>query len=691
MPDIEILDQRAETLGDLSWRGFRSRPDPTTLDAGLARYLGNMRCNRDFRPRAGTVALATDLVLVMSPAVLDFTLATEISVTSMTRVGAVVTVTTATPHLYATNDVVAIDGAVQTAYIGDWTITVTGASTFTFNIGVATPATPATGTITCAKGVRIFEIYADSVRAACVYTDDDNAEHVLIATGNKAYAYNQGAPTVGINYLAGETIGAGDQADLVPHLNYVYLFRGRAVGATLTITGITRVGAVVTVTTSIAHGRSNNDWMRLVGQTAEDYRGVYQITVTGAAAFTYNIGAAVPASPATVPGSCYQVRPVLKWDRNQANAFTAVTTGTMPSTGHTRIPPADWGIAFNRQMILPYARDEVILSGFGVDDDFDTLLGQLKIKPGTNDWLVAAIGSAITRILVVYRRSAHLVIRNATSLSIDGVEEVPSAAGCVARRTVTICDDVILWLSDKGVQVVRYVDQLNLIGVKVPLSEPIQDLIDRINWAYASRAVAAFHGNRFYLAVPMDSSQVNNRVLVFNFINRSEDAPFGEWESLDTYPGDFDINQMLILGYNGRQELHYLTSLGGLYVAHQGNQDQYGSPGGTIGNIDIGGVVQGRRLIFGTLQPKRFVAVEVGVELAAGGRVQVALTTQNPDTGRTLRDYTATTDEDRVISVHPRSRGETGAIDLTLPAGRPTIRAATLAARLPAQSKRDRK
>jgi hypothetical protein len=692
MSSIEILDQPADVQGDIAWRGFRSRPDPTTLPPGISRYLENMRCEKDFRPRAGTVALATDLVLVNTPAVLDFDLPTVVSVSSMTRAGATVTVTTATNHGYSTGNTVAIDGATEADYIGDWTITVTGLNTFTFSIGAATPTSPATGTITCAKGIRIFTVADDRVRAACVYTDDDNTEHVLIATGNKAYAYNEGAATVAIDYPSGETVGTDDEADLVQHLSSVYLFRGRAVGSSLAIASITRAGSTVTVTTTPDHDLATNDWVRMTGQSAEDYRGVYQITKTGAKTFTYDIGAPTPVSPAATAGTCYQVRPVLKWDRNQANDFVAATTGTMPSTGHIRIPPADWGIAFNRQLILPYARDEGILSGFGVDDDFDvtTLNGQFKIKTGGNDWLVGAIGTARTRILAVYRRSAHLVSRNIDDLTIDGIEDVPSAAGCVARRTITICDDVVLWLSDKGVQVLRYVDQLNLAAEKEPLSAPVQDLVNRINWTYAHRAVAAYHDNRFYLALPLDDSAVNNRVLVFNFLNRSAESPLGEWESLDSYPGDFDVAAMLVLGYGDKQELHYLTTLGGLYVAHQGEQDEYGAPGSTLGSYDIEGVVQGRRQLFGTLQPKRFASVEVSAQLDAAAQVQIALTTKNPDTSRTLRDHTATAAEDRVFSCHPRSRGESGAIDLTLPAGRPIIRAATLGARVPGKTTRDR-
>ena len=69
------------------------------------------------------------------------------AVTSVTRSGSTVTVTTTEDHGYATGQTVTIAGATQTKYNGTWEITVTGADTFTYTI-TTTPATPATGTIT---------------------------------------------------------------------------------------------------------------------------------------------------------------------------------------------------------------------------------------------------------------------------------------------------------------------------------------------------------------------------------------------------------------------------------------------------------------------------------------------------------------------------------------------------------------
>jgi hypothetical protein len=78
-----------------------------------------------------------------------------LSITSMTRSGTTATVT-ATGHGYVTGQTVYISGAVQPEYNGNHVIAVTGANTFTFSVA-ATPASPATGTIT-AKPVLAYAI-----------------------------------------------------------------------------------------------------------------------------------------------------------------------------------------------------------------------------------------------------------------------------------------------------------------------------------------------------------------------------------------------------------------------------------------------------------------------------------------------------------------------------------------------------
>ena len=72
------------------------------------------------------------------------TTGTAASITSITHVGAVATLTTATVHGLVTGNEVTISGAAPSAYNGTFVVTVTGTSTFTYTMS----STPATNAIT---------------------------------------------------------------------------------------------------------------------------------------------------------------------------------------------------------------------------------------------------------------------------------------------------------------------------------------------------------------------------------------------------------------------------------------------------------------------------------------------------------------------------------------------------------------
>jgi len=69
---------------------------------------------------------------------------------SLTRDGTTVTATVAAGHGFATGQTVRIAGANEPDYNGDFVVTSTGSTTFTYTIA-ATPTTPATGTITAKR------------------------------------------------------------------------------------------------------------------------------------------------------------------------------------------------------------------------------------------------------------------------------------------------------------------------------------------------------------------------------------------------------------------------------------------------------------------------------------------------------------------------------------------------------------
>ena len=88
---------------------------------------------------------SSDGLIYASTAIATIT-AQSLSVTSLTRVGSIVTAITLVNHNLASNVPVTMSGAVETEYNGLVTITVTGLNSFTYDI-VGSPTTPATGTL----------------------------------------------------------------------------------------------------------------------------------------------------------------------------------------------------------------------------------------------------------------------------------------------------------------------------------------------------------------------------------------------------------------------------------------------------------------------------------------------------------------------------------------------------------------
>lgn len=112
--------------------------------------------------------------------------AMPLSVTSITRSSSTATLTTTAAHGLATGDRVQVQGAAETEYNIIATITVTGASTFTYEV-TGTPSTPATGTITVgvhcatAAGTVIPSYWAESLGQ---YSGTDWAEGESYALGD---------------------------------------------------------------------------------------------------------------------------------------------------------------------------------------------------------------------------------------------------------------------------------------------------------------------------------------------------------------------------------------------------------------------------------------------------------------------------------------------------------------------------
>lgn len=669
----------AADSGDSMFLRFATRGNGVDLPPGVLRDSRNLRLgDKTIRPRKGSKALSTDLSLDNPPVILDFTLGVDVPVASIIRSGSTATVTTTTAHGYTSGNYVAIDGAEQAEYNGDFSITVTGSTTFTYAV-TGTPATPATGTITCNKGPRLFDTYDDIVRGSIPVTTVDSQDGFVVVTTHTAFYCQAGAASVEISYPVGETICC--PVSLEQFEGNVYMFRG-APGPAVAVASITAAAGVATCTTSSEHGLTTGEWAYIEGGNQNEYRGIVQVTVTGATTFTYSVSGS-PTTPATGTYTAKQCLPPLSWDMNVANGFVVASTGPN-ATGGTmiKLPPAAWAVEFNRRLWVPFSKDQLLGTGYSDANSIDTLNDQIRIKPGGNDWLVGAIGIADVRLLIAFRKSLWRLSLNITDLTIESLDRIPAAFGCAARDTLKDCNGQIMFLTDGGVARLRVTSELNLLADAVPVSDDIQDLFSRVNWEYADRAVAAYHDNRYYLAVPLDDSTNNNTIFVYSFLSG------GGWESVDTYPGAFDVQGLHTADYNGRQRLHAVTENGALYLLEELDVDEFGSAGSVTSHA-ISGLAKTRYLRFGTSEIKRFVKALVEINLRGGDSVTADVALLNPDVSSRLLSVSSVADEELTKRPHVGRHGVACSLEFTSVSGRPEIRGYKVDATISDKSNRE--
>jgi hypothetical protein len=229
------------------------------------------------------------------------------TISSITYVGSIATLTTASAHGLKTGVYVSISGTTPAAYSGVYKITVTSTTAFTYNLtttvsGNATvvgsylnQATTPVNTLmnySTNNGFTLFgaagtDIWNTSVNPAVkVFSgiSSDKLQFVNLTNtgGHYLIACNGIDPTMIYDGTAWSFLATTSTAS--------------------TISSITHVGTLATLTTATAHNLVTGNRVTISGASSSEYNGVYVITVTSGTTFTY-VMASIPAANATVVGT----------------------------------------------------------------------------------------------------------------------------------------------------------------------------------------------------------------------------------------------------------------------------------------------------------------------------------------------------------------------------------------------------
>ncbi|NDE91650.1 MAG: hypothetical protein EB059_11060, partial [Alphaproteobacteria bacterium] len=121
-------------------------------------------------------------------------------------------------------------------------------------------------------------------------------------------------------------------------------------------------------------------------------------------------------------------------------------------------------------------------------------------------------------ILVFKPNKIYLVTADPTATTAAGwtVRLLNDRIGCASGRSVNFVNKDVFFLANDGIRsVARSVaDDFYIVGT--PISEPVKNIIARINKNYVTLCNAAFYNNRYFLAIPLDTATTPNYILVYN-------------------------------------------------------------------------------------------------------------------------------------------------------------------------------
>jgi hypothetical protein len=226
-----------------------------------------------------------------------------------------------------------------------------------------------------------------------------------------------------------------------------------------------------------------------------------------------------------------------------------------------------------------------------------------------------------------------------------------------------------------------FVDLYNLRGNGTPLSSSIDATIGRINRAFSQNAVSAYFDNRYYLAVPLDGSIVNNAILIFNFLNKG-------WESIDSVSDpDWNIKEMFAGGSGADRGLYVISESGSIHrVDHRNDAVDVVSVsvGGTVTNLPIAASATTRMFNFGIIDKKKWNNYEFHLQSSGFNVSDATLSAEIENIDQTVNLGTVSSklgeqlaiDEDATIRGRiGNNRGYGLQFTFTPTAGRPRLRA----------------
>ena len=386
----------------------------------------------------------------------------------------------------------------------------------------------------------------------------------------------------------------------------------------------------------------------------------------------------------------------LEWDGNYSSPtdFVVKANGS-PGAGRIQCPNTDYGVFFRNRLIIPQPTDSnysIIMSDLLDTDNYYAADSQFRINKGSADFLVGFFPYQEDQLIVFMRNSIHM-INNIATTSAANTYEITRQHGCVARKSIAQSGPQTFFLSDNGVIVLSPgQDPAKGIGVAIskisgetiPMTRPIQDQFDEVNYAAADKACGVVYDNAYYLAVPTGSSTVPNKIFVFNLLTST-------WTSVDSYPAmtgslAFHVDDWVICSHGSAPTRRRLFACNdtGWYLMEENSIDDSGRKIGSTsesGTTAIAGKLVTRSYTFGDISVKSWKRGQLGANTVNADAFNIKVNTLDPDSSTTVLSHTADGTEEALFRFGTgRTRGYGAEVEINVTAGRPSFRHVSLEA-----------
>jgi hypothetical protein len=525
-------------------------------------------------------------------------------------------------------------------------------------------------------------------------------------------------------------IAAGGEVDVVQALDKLYIFRGKetnpryGTGGASTTSALSlthasvAAGASVTVTATWVNGYSTTysvgDEVTIFNITDNQhasFNNTFVVTsVTGTTSFQYsytnNTGSTITTSGQPYHACVVKVKPPLIWDGTSVSLIvakqTSINNNVQTQTGYTpefgSIPPSDFAFYFQNRLVCNISKTEIVVSDI-LSENFDFTVNNFIINQGGNDRIVGVLPWIENQFLVFMSKSiciAYVDPRfDPAAPDQSQITVVTTQVGCLARRSIVSAGQFVYFLSGKGVHMITPALDLKLIGNTLPLSEPIDDFFDSVNFNAINKSVSSYYDNRFYIAIPTGSSTRPDKTLVYNTLNQA-------WETIDTYPTGLYSDGLVVCQYSQKRRLFILTNFngslqfGGIFLADESEvgdefSSQTGTPiipftlpatitSGQLRTEPVDARLRSRQYTFDNVHEKRFLRAEVQFNNSAGDLIRLYARTHDPDVAETFMEYRFNGSDTTDSTLRPRIalRGACMDMETQFITGRPALKTAVL-------------